>query len=97
MILPVVALTMIDLRRRGKVNRLGLCGTNGEKMPGIRAHMQKAIGEPYQGNKLPFETTICVLETLPQWLFKLLLHILGFVNLGRDGSKDGHVSPRWCV
>ena len=33
----VVALVMLDLRRRGKVGRLGMCGTNGAKMPAIRA------------------------------------------------------------
>jgi D-galacturonate reductase len=30
----VVALTMFDLRRRGKVANLGLCGVNGTKFPG---------------------------------------------------------------
>jgi D-galacturonate reductase len=35
--------------RRGKVARLGLCGTNGSKFAGIRAHMQRAIGETYKG------------------------------------------------
>jgi hypothetical protein len=30
----VVALTMFDLRRRNKVNRLGLCGVSGPKFPG---------------------------------------------------------------
>ena len=43
----VVALTMFDLRRRGKVNKIGLCGTNGIKMPAIRTHMQKEIGDVY--------------------------------------------------
>lgn len=31
----VVALTMFDLRRREKVQKLGLCGTSGGKFPGI--------------------------------------------------------------
>ena len=52
----VVALTMSDLRRRGKVNRLGLCGTNGAKFPGIRAHMQRAIGDQYRDLDLTMET-----------------------------------------
>eukprot|EP00904_Undaria_pinnatifida_P003744 jgi/Undpi1/13370/HiC_scaffold_8.g03029.m1 len=52
----VVALTMSDLRRRGKVNRLGLCGTNGSKFPGIRAHMQRAIGDVYRDFDLSMET-----------------------------------------
>ena len=40
----VVALVMLDLRRRGKVGKLGMCGTNGAKMPAIRAHMQRVLG-----------------------------------------------------
>lgn len=28
----VVALTMFDLRRRGKVDRVGMCGVNGKKI-----------------------------------------------------------------
>jgi len=52
----VVALTMFDLRRKGKVNRLGLCGVNGKKFPGIRLHMQKAIGEVYSGLDLTVDT-----------------------------------------
>ena len=35
---------MIDQRRLGKVDRIGLCGTNGKKMPGIREHMKQNIG-----------------------------------------------------
>lgn len=47
---------MSDLRRRGKVNRLGLCGTNGSKFPGIRAHMQRAIGDQYRDLDLTMES-----------------------------------------
>eukprot|EP00559_Dactyliosolen_fragilissimus_P008009 CAMPEP_0184869662 /NCGR_PEP_ID=MMETSP0580-20130426/34893_1 /TAXON_ID=1118495 /ORGANISM="Dactyliosolen fragilissimus" /LENGTH=80 /DNA_ID=CAMNT_0027371293 /DNA_START=154 /DNA_END=393 /DNA_ORIENTATION=+ len=39
----VVALTMFDLRRRNKVDRIAMCGVNGKKFPGIREHMQKNI------------------------------------------------------
>jgi len=39
----VVALVMLDLRRRGKVSTLGMCGTDGAKLPAIRAHMQSAL------------------------------------------------------
>ena len=45
----VVALVMLDLRRRGKVGKLGMCGTNGAKMPAIRAHMQRVLGDVYAG------------------------------------------------
>jgi hypothetical protein len=44
----VVALTLIDLRRREKTGRLGMCGTNGKKFPDIRKHMQQAIGDVYK-------------------------------------------------
>mmetsp|Transcript_6728 Transcript_6728/g.17459 ORF Transcript_6728/g.17459 Transcript_6728/m.17459 type:complete len:475 (-) Transcript_6728:1148-2572(-) len=40
----VVALVMLDLQRRGKVGELGMCGTDGTKLPAIRAHMQAALG-----------------------------------------------------
>ncbi len=44
----VIALTMFDLRRRGKVAGLSMVGTTGTKFPGIRAHLQRAIGETYR-------------------------------------------------
>mmetsp|Transcript_430 Transcript_430/g.694 ORF Transcript_430/g.694 Transcript_430/m.694 type:complete len:431 (-) Transcript_430:96-1388(-) len=52
----VVALTMFDLRRRGKVNRLGLCGVNGNKFPGIRKHMKNVIADVYLGLDISVET-----------------------------------------
>ena len=45
----VVALVMLDLQRRGKVGRVGMCGTNGKKLPAIRAHMQRVLGDVYTG------------------------------------------------
>jgi D-galacturonate reductase len=47
--MSVVALTMFDLKKRGKVGSLGLCGTSGAKFPGIRAHMKQAIEDVYTG------------------------------------------------
>jgi D-galacturonate reductase len=52
----VVALTMFDLRLRGKVNRLGLCGVNGRKFPDIKNHMKKMIEEVYAGLSTEVET-----------------------------------------
>jgi D-galacturonate reductase len=52
----VVALTLFDLRTRGKVERLGLCGVNGKKFPEIRSHLQQAIGLTYSGMDLTMET-----------------------------------------
>mmetsp|Transcript_31519 Transcript_31519/g.75300 ORF Transcript_31519/g.75300 Transcript_31519/m.75300 type:complete len:432 (+) Transcript_31519:102-1397(+) len=52
----VVALTMFDLRRRGKVGRVGMCGVNGKKFPGIRNHMQRNIGDVYEDMDLTCDT-----------------------------------------
>lgn len=52
----VVALTMFDLRRRGKTNRLALCGVNGNKYPKIREHMTKSISHVYRGLEISTET-----------------------------------------
>lgn len=51
----VVGLTLIDLRRRGKIDRLGICGTNGKKFPDIRKHMQQAIGDVYKEMNLTMD------------------------------------------
>ena len=50
----VVALTMFDLRRRGRVGRLAMAGTNGTKFPGIRAHLERLIGGAYRDMDLEF-------------------------------------------
>merc|ERR1719421_1675926 len=52
----VVGLVMFDLRRRGKLDRLAMCGVDGAKFPGIRAHMQRKIGDVYAGLDLSFES-----------------------------------------
>mmetsp|Transcript_5868 Transcript_5868/g.11496 ORF Transcript_5868/g.11496 Transcript_5868/m.11496 type:complete len:423 (-) Transcript_5868:98-1366(-) len=52
----VVALTMFDLRRRAKVDRVGMCGVNGKKFPGIRNHMQQNIGNVYRDMDLTCDT-----------------------------------------
>jgi D-galacturonate reductase len=52
----VVALTMFDLRRRHKVQRIGMCGVNGKKFAGIRQHMQKNIGDVYKDMNLSCDT-----------------------------------------
>ncbi len=38
---------MFDLKKRGLVNKISLCGTNGKKFPSIREHMKRAIVEAY--------------------------------------------------
>jgi D-galacturonate reductase len=44
----VVALTLFDLRRRGRIADLMMAGTDGTKFPGIREHLQTAIGQTYR-------------------------------------------------
>ena len=43
----VIGLSMFDLRRRGKVDKISIVGTNGKKFPAIREHLKKNIGEVY--------------------------------------------------
>lgn len=43
----MVGLVMMDLRARGKVGRLVLCGVDGRKFPDIRAHLKRSIGDVY--------------------------------------------------
>lgn len=52
----VVALTLFDLHRRGKVDRLSMAGTNGTKFPGIREHITRVIGETYRGMDVRFDS-----------------------------------------
>lgn len=52
----VVALTMFDLRRRGKVDNLALVGVTGTKFPSIRKHLQSAIGDVYANLDMSIQT-----------------------------------------
>ena len=52
----VVALSLFDLRRRGRLNQLHLAGTNGTKFPGIRSHIDTVIGQRYEGMNTSFAT-----------------------------------------
>lgn len=52
----VVALSLFELRRQGRVGNLTMVGTNGTKMQGIRQHLQKMIGDVYQGIDVSLET-----------------------------------------
>ncbi|KAF6766362.1 D-galacturonic acid reductase [Ephemerocybe angulata] len=51
----VVALTLFDLRRLGKVDVLGMVGVNGGKFPAIRQHLDKNIGGVYKDMDLNFQ------------------------------------------
>ncbi len=52
----VVGLTLFDLRRRGRVGRLKMAGSNGTKFPGIRAHLKSAVGAAYREMGLGFDS-----------------------------------------
>jgi len=45
----VLALVCLDLKSRGKIGRLGMVGTNGKKLPALRQHMQRVLGDVYEG------------------------------------------------
>ncbi|KAK0739526.1 hypothetical protein B0T21DRAFT_286023 [Apiosordaria backusii] len=52
----VVGLSMFDLRRRGKVGKLGMVGVNGTKYPAIREHLHKNITLAYNNLDTSFES-----------------------------------------
>jgi D-galacturonate reductase len=52
----VVALSLFDMRRRGKVGRLMMAGTNGSKFPGIRRHLHNSIARVYKDLDVSFES-----------------------------------------
>jgi D-galacturonate reductase len=52
----VVALSLFDMRRRGKVGRLMMAGTNGSKFPGIRRHLHNSIASIYKDLDVSFES-----------------------------------------
>jgi len=52
----VVALSLFDMRRRSKVGRLMMAGTNGTKFPGIRRHLHESIARIYKDIDVSFES-----------------------------------------
>ena len=50
----VVALTLLDLRKRGFCGELHLAGVNGKKLPAIREYMRSAIGGAFPGSDFDF-------------------------------------------
>ncbi|KAK4552457.1 hypothetical protein LTR86_010300 [Recurvomyces mirabilis] len=52
----VVGLTLFDLRKRGKVGKLSMVGTSGNKFPAIRDHLHKNITQAYNGLDTSFDS-----------------------------------------
>ncbi|TLD17545.1 uncharacterized protein PgNI_02405 [Pyricularia grisea] len=52
----VVGLSMFDLRRRGKVGKLGMVGVNGKKFDAIREHLHKNIQQVYNNLDTSFDS-----------------------------------------
>ncbi|KYK61606.1 putative D-galacturonic acid reductase [Drechmeria coniospora] len=52
----VVALTMFDLRRRGKVSGLAMVGVDGTKFPAIRDHLRANVSHAYNSLDTSFES-----------------------------------------
>ena len=52
----VIALTLFDLRRLGKIDRIAMTGTSGVKFPGIRRHIKEQIGEFYRDMDVRFDS-----------------------------------------
>lgn len=51
----VVGLTLFDLRRLGKVDKLSMVGVNGKKFPAIREHLKANIAEVYKDMDISFD------------------------------------------
>jgi D-galacturonate reductase len=52
----VVGLSMFDLRRRGKVDKLSMVGVSGSKFPAIREHLHKNITQVYNNLDTSFKS-----------------------------------------
>ncbi|KZV75571.1 D-galacturonic acid reductase [Peniophora sp. CONT] len=52
----VVGLTLFDLRRLGKVDKLGMAAVTGSKYPAIREHLQENIANVYKGMDTSFDS-----------------------------------------
>ncbi|GAQ82624.1 hypothetical protein KFL_001180030 [Klebsormidium nitens] len=52
----VIAITLFDLRRFGKVRRLVLCDASGKRLPAIRENIRRKIGEVYKDLDTTLET-----------------------------------------
>lgn len=52
----VVALSLFDMRRRGKIGGLAMAGTCGTKFPGIRHHLRLAIADTYRDMDVTCQT-----------------------------------------
>lgn len=50
----VIALTLFDLRRQGKIGRIAMAGTNGTKYSAIRQHLKDQINCAYQRDGYQF-------------------------------------------
>ena len=50
----VIAPVLIDLKRRQKISKLSMVGTNGAKFPQIRAHFEANIAKKYKEMDISF-------------------------------------------
>lgn len=50
----VVGLTLFDLRRLGKVDKLSMAGVNGSRFPAIRRHFEQNIARVYKDMDVRF-------------------------------------------
>ena len=51
----VIALTLFDLRRQGKIGRIAMAGTNGTKYSAIRQHLKDQINRAYKEMDVSFD------------------------------------------
>jgi len=72
---------------------LGLCGTNGNKFPGIKAHIGRAIGNVYKGERIVMTHRMLLL--LPLVLILSSQHICEGLDLTLETfPPEGVVEPK---
>ncbi|KAI9319826.1 D-galacturonic acid reductase, partial [Dichotomocladium elegans] len=68
----VIALSLFDLRRRGKVNKISMVGTNGKKLAHIQHHLDINIGQVYNTDTT-LQHTYPVNDTVDPEAYKLAI------------------------
>lgn len=96
----VVGLTLFDLRRLGKVDKLSMAGVNGSRFPAIRRHFEQNIAGVYKDMDVRFVSLLR--SHLFHFLFFYfyfriaLLTVLGDLFSFTSYPEEGETDPEAC-
>ena len=79
----VVGLTLFDLRRLGRVDKLSMAGVNGSRFPAIRRHFEQNIAGVYKDMDVRFVSFALLRSHLFHFLF--FIFIFGSLYLQYSG------------